>query len=95
MSQIEKLYEKFKRKPTPSDISFDEADRLLRAHGFVFRQPSGGSSHYIYTHPELPNYNLSIAKHGGKIKTGYVRATIDAIERVKELYGGNKNEKRN
>jgi predicted RNA binding protein YcfA (HicA-like mRNA interferase family) len=89
LSQIEKLYEKLNRKPTPSDILFEEADRLLKAYGFIQRQPSGGSSHYIYIHPELPNYKLTIAKHGGKIKTGYVRATIDAIERVKELYGGN------
>jgi predicted RNA binding protein YcfA (HicA-like mRNA interferase family) len=89
LSQIEKLYKKFKRKPIPTDILFDEADRLLRAYGFVQRQPSGGSSHYIYTHPELPDYQLSIAKHGGKIKKGYVRASIVAIERVKELYGGN------
>lgn len=89
MSQIEKLYKKINRKPTPSDILFDEVDRLLKAYGFVQRQPSGGSSHYIYSHPELSNYYLTIAKHGNKIKTGYVRATIEAIERVRELYGGN------
>ncbi|MGI6585790.1 MAG: type II toxin-antitoxin system HicA family toxin [Lutisporaceae bacterium] len=88
MSQIEKLYKKLKRKPVPSDILFDEADKLLKAHGFVQRQPSGGSSHYIYTHPNLPGYYLTIAKHGGKIKTGYVKATIDAIERVRESNGG-------
>lgn len=33
--------------------------------------------------------NYPIAKHGGKLKKGYVRATIDAIERLKEIYGGN------
>lgn len=88
MSQLEKLFQKFKRKPTPTGLLFREADRLLRAYGFIQRQPSGGSSHYIYTHPELPNYMLTIARHGGKIKKGYVRNTVDAIERIRELYGG-------
>ena len=88
MSQIAKLLKKFKRKPTPTDILFSDADRLLRAYCFVQRQPAGGSSHYIYTHPELPNYRLTIARHGGRIKKGYVRRTVDAIERVRELYGG-------
>lgn len=90
MSQIEKLYNKFNRKPIPTDILFSEADRLLRAFGFIQRQPSGGSSHYVYEHPELPDYRLTIAKHGGKIKKGYVRAIINSIDRVRELYeGGN------
>lgn len=88
MSQIDKLYQKLKRKPTPSDILFDEADRLLKVHGFVQHQPSGGSSHYIYTHSELEEYHLTIAKHGGQIKKGYVRATIEAIARVKEEMDG-------
>jgi hypothetical protein len=89
LSQIEKLFEKLKRKPTPSDILFDEVDKLLRAYGFIQRQPSGGSSHYIYIHPGLLDYRLSIARHGGKVKTGYVRETVNAIEKVKELHGGN------
>lgn len=88
MSQIEKLYEKFKRRPVPTDILFDDADRLLKAHGFVRRQPSGGSSHYIYIHPELSDFRVSIVKDGRKIKKGYVRATIEAVDRVRELYGG-------
>jgi hypothetical protein len=93
LSQIGKLFEKLKRKPTPSDILFDKIDRLLKAYDFIQRQPSGGSSHYIYTHPKLSNYRLSIAKHGNKVKAGYVRETVNAIEKVRELYGGDKNEK--
>lgn len=89
MSKIEKLFEKLKRRPTPSDILFEEVDKLLRAFDFFRRQPSGGSSHYIYIHPELSDYRLSIPKHKGKVKTGYVRETVNAIEKVKELHGGN------
>ncbi|HHW92719.1 MAG TPA: type II toxin-antitoxin system HicA family toxin [Firmicutes bacterium] len=88
MSQIAKLLEKLKRKPTPSDIPFSDVDRLLRAYGFVQRQPAGGSSHFTYTHPELTDFILTIARHGGKVKKGYVRKTVEAIERVRELYGG-------
>ncbi|MCL6613044.1 MAG: type II toxin-antitoxin system HicA family toxin [Firmicutes bacterium] len=88
MSQLEKLYAKFKRKPTPTDILFDEADRLLKSYGFVRRQPSGGSSHFIYIHPKLPDFLLTVAKHGTTIKKGYVVAIIDAIEKVKEFLEG-------
>ena len=86
MSQIKKLLEKFKRRPTPTDLLFSEADRLLRAYGFAQRQPSGGGSHYIYTHPELKEYAFTIANHGGKIKKGYARNTVKAIEKVRELF---------
>jgi len=68
LSKIEKLFEKLKRRPTPSDILFNEVDKLLRAFDFIRRQPSGGSSHYIYIHPELSDYRLSIPKHKGKLK---------------------------
>ena len=88
MSQIEKLYEKIRRKPTPTDILFDEADRLLRAYGFTQRRPSGGSSHVIYTHPEMPGFQLAIPKHGTRLKKGYVIAIANAIEAVKEIFGG-------
>ncbi len=89
MSQIEKLYEKIRRKPTPTDILFDEADRLLRAYGFIQRQPSGGSSHFIYTHSEMPGFQLTIAKHGHHLKKGYVIAIAAAIEDIREIQGGN------
>jgi len=41
LSKIEKLFEKLERRPTPSDILFDEVDKLLRAFDFIRRQPSG------------------------------------------------------
>jgi predicted RNA binding protein YcfA (HicA-like mRNA interferase family) len=87
VSQIGKLYNKMKRLPTPSDILFDEIDKLLRAYGFVQREPSGGS-HFVYIHSKLEGYALTIAKHGGKVKKGYVRATIQAINMIKDLNGG-------
>ena len=87
MSQIEKLFEKLSRKPTPTGVLFDEVDKLLKAYHFKSRKPAGGSSHFTYTHPELPDI-ITIAKHGNKVKAGYVRIAIHAIEKVLELYGG-------
>jgi predicted RNA binding protein YcfA (HicA-like mRNA interferase family) len=87
LSHIEKLFEKLSRKPTPADALFDDVDKLLRAYNFKSRQPSGGSSHYTYTHPDLP-YIVTIAKHGNKVKAAYVRMAIRAVEEVLGLYGG-------
>lgn len=87
MSQLDKLLEKFSRKPTPTGILFAEADRLLKSYGFIQNQPSGGSSHYIYTHPKLEGYLLTISKHSGKLKKGYVRGVVDAIVKLKNLDG--------
>jgi len=87
LSQIEKLFEKLRRRPTPTDVLFDDVDKLLKAYHFKSRYPSGGSSHFTYTHPELPKI-VTIAKHGNKVKAVYVRNAIYAIEKVLELYGG-------
>ncbi len=75
MSQIKKLLKKFKRKPTPTDILFSEAHRVLEAFGYQQRRPSGGS-HFIYTHPEIPGYEVSIVFHDKKVKVGYIRNVI-------------------
>jgi len=87
LSQIEKLFEKLSRRPTPTDVLFDDVDRLLRAYNFKTRQPSSGSSHYTYTHPDLPDI-VTIAKHGNKVKAAYVRMAVRAVEKVLDLHGG-------
>ena len=89
MSQTEKLFEKLARRPTPTDVLFDDVDRLLKAYNFKRRQPSGGSSHYTYYHPELSDI-VTIAKHGNKVKAAYVRMAVRVIEKVLELQGGEK-----
>jgi len=89
LSQIEKLFEKLSRKPTPADALFDDVDKLLRAFNFKSRQPSGGSSHYTYTHPDIPDI-VTVAKHGNKIKAVYIRIVIRTIKKLLELQGGEK-----
>ena len=87
MSQIEKLFEKLTRRPTTTDVLFGDIDKLLRAYNFKIRQPSGGSSHYTYLHPDLQEI-VTIAKHGNKVKAAYVRMVVRAVEKVLELQGG-------
>ncbi|MCK4257982.1 MAG: type II toxin-antitoxin system HicA family toxin [Halanaerobiales bacterium] len=87
MSQLEKLYKKCSKRPTPSDITFFEADRLLRAFGFIQRQSAGGTSHFIYNHPELDDLQITIPKHGKTIKKFYVKTMVDAINKIKEIGG--------
>jgi predicted RNA binding protein YcfA (HicA-like mRNA interferase family) len=88
VSKIAKLYNKLSQYPTPSDIRFDEVHRLLSAYGFIQRQPSGGGSHYVYTHPELEIYELTIPKSGGKVKKGYIKKVIEAVDIIREIQGG-------
>ena len=87
LSQIEKLFKKLSRRPTPTDVLFDDVDKLLKAYNFNSRQPSGGGSHYTYTHPDLQDI-LTIAKSGNRIKAPYVRIAIGAIDKLLDLYGG-------
>lgn len=87
MSKIEKLFKKLSRRPTPADVLFDEVDKLLKAYNFKLRQPTGGSSHYTYTHHDLPDI-LTIAKNKNKVRAVYVRSAIKSIEKLLELHGG-------
>lgn len=86
MAQIKKLYDKLKRRPTPSDVRYDEVDKLLRYFGFECRQPSGGSSHYIYTHPDLKDFQASIKK-SNPMKAVYVRNAVKAVDLLAALKG--------
>ena len=80
MTKISKLYDQIVNNP--KDVKFEILDRILRQHGFNCRQPSGGSSHYSYYHPELPDV-LTIP-YARPIKAIYVKKVIAAIEKVKE-----------
>ena len=88
MSQIKKLYNKLNRKPTPRDVEFEELDRLLKYFGFDRRQPSRGGSQYIYTHKELNEFQVTVAKDN-PVKPPYVRNAITAINKLIEIRDGN------
>lgn len=87
MTQITKLYLKLSKRPTPSDVSFNELDRLLKYYGFESRQPSRGGSHYVYMHSLLEDFHLTIPRDK-PIKKPYTRAAIEAVNRIRELSSG-------
>ncbi len=84
MAHIKKLYDKLNRRPIPSDVRYDEVDKLLRSFGFQCRQPSGGSSHYIYTHQDLKGFQASIKK-SHPMKAVYVRNAVKAVDLLGDL----------
>ncbi len=88
MSKIDKLFEKFKRKPVPSDIPFAQADKLLAYHDFERRPPKRGS-HYIYTHRKDRTIYVNVPKGRGKLKKAYIKNIVEAIEKTKDSKKGN------
>lgn len=89
MSQIEKLYRKISSYPVPNDILFTEVDRILRFYGFQQRQPSSGGSHYVYTHPELKGFRITVARgKKGTVKRGYINKVKEGIDLIREMQGG-------
>ena len=59
----------------PKNIRFEVLNTILLEHGFLCRQPSGGSSHYVYY------------KNDKQITVPYKRPFVKEIyvKRVKEL----------
>ncbi|WP_003545742.1 hypothetical protein [Desulfotomaculum nigrificans] len=80
LSKISKLYAQIVNNP--KNVKFETLDRFLKQYGFVCRQPSGGSSHYNYYHPELPD--ILTIPYARPIKAIYVKKAIAAIEKIKE-----------
>ncbi len=82
MTRGNKLYDRIVNNP--KNVNFEDLDKLLKKNGFTRRQPSGGSSHYIYYHPELPpGDKLSIPK-AKPVKAIYVKEAINLIKKIQE-----------
>lgn len=81
MTRRDKLYTQIVKNP--KNVNFEDLDGLLKQNGFTCRQPSGGSSHYIYYHPELPGDKLSIPK-ARPVKAIYVKEATNLMYKIKE-----------
>ena len=81
MSKSEKLYEKIKNNPT--DVSFEEIDKLLVNIGGFTRRNGSRASHFIYLHDKLKGIegfvNIPRAK---PIKSVYIKKALKAYEEV-------------
>jgi hypothetical protein len=53
---------------------------VLTHHGFQHRQPSGGSSHYVY---RRGHFIITIAKHKPYIHSKAVKEALNAIDQVR------------
>lgn len=80
LTKISKLYAQITNNP--KNVKFESLDKLLSQNGFICRQPSGGSSHFNYYHPELPD--ILTIPYARPIKAIYVKQAIAAIQKVKE-----------
>lgn len=79
MSRLEKLLRKIKNNPR--QVRFEELDKILVRSGFNRRQPSGGSSHYIYI---LGKHILSVPYEQPHIKAMYVEQALKALKEAAE-----------
>ena len=77
MTKREKLLQNI--KTNPRSVRFENLDLLLTQYGFERRQPSKGSSHYIYKFGE---HKLVIARHKPLV---HVYAVTDALKVIEQL----------
>ncbi len=79
MGHYEKLYQKI--KDNPKNVRFDEIDKLLTKVG-GFEKRNKGTSHFIYSHPDLNNIDdyVNIPYNKPHIKTYYIKKAIEKFE---------------
>ena len=54
---------------------------LLEQNGFS--ETGGKGSHRVFTHTTYP-FAITIAAHGSKVKTGYIREIREAFQAIEE-----------
>ncbi len=75
-----------KMRHNPRGWRFAQVKRLLEYFGFKARQPSGGSSHYVFVHPDIEPI-LSI-KRSDPLKPIYVKEAIKFLDILFEKWRG-------
>jgi hypothetical protein len=63
----------------PSNVRFDDLDRVLRDYAFTRR--NSGTSHFVYSHPLIVDH-VNVPRHGATVKPIYVKKAIAAIDEV-------------
>lgn len=79
MSRRRKLFDEICRNP--KNVRFEDLDRVLQLYGFEVRQPSGGSSHYIYKRTGCAI--LTVPRHK-PVKEVYVKRACSLIRECVE-----------
>jgi predicted RNA binding protein YcfA (HicA-like mRNA interferase family) len=81
MNQLDKLVEKFLRKPP--EVLFEDVAKVLEAFGYKER-PSGGGSHRAFVKSGHPPKIVPTIK-GRRVKRVYLQMIIDNLE-LEEWY---------
>lgn len=75
MSKLEKLLLRIRNNP--KTVRFIQLEKILIRCGFEKRQPSGGSSHYIFTKDD---FVLCVPRHKTFVKRIYVEQLLKWLE---------------
>ncbi|OGJ20457.1 MAG: toxin HicA [Candidatus Pacebacteria bacterium RIFCSPLOWO2_01_FULL_47_12] len=70
-----------KLSTSPENIRFEVLDAILLEHGFICRQPSSGSSHYIYYKKKK---QITVPYKRPFIKEVYIKRVRELIEDEKK-----------
>lgn len=83
MSRVEKLKERFYKKPIPNDITFDELEVLANHYGCEFKTDGGRHSCRVY-HAETGTI-IPIPRHGKEVKEAYIKQVKNLFDRIDAL----------
>ncbi len=81
MGKFEKLIEKLNNQNSDCSWTFDDAVYVLE--NSQFEKVGGKGSHQVYQN-EATQKTVVLAKHGKKIKSGYIKSIRKAIENEQE-----------
>ena len=79
MSTIDKLKEKFYKKPIPNNITFDELSRLARAYGCGV---ISGGNHPIKIVDVESGTVIPIPRHGKYVQEAYIKELKDLFDEI-------------
>ena len=86
LSKEEKLNQLFNKKPVPKDITFSDAKKYLKKHGFELKRTSGSHNTFIgYTKSKKKIMIVVPVVNGRYIKSGYVETINNAIREKEDL----------
>lgn len=77
VTKRQKRKERIRNNPT--NVRFEDLDRLLLDYEFTRGQPGGGSSHYIYARQGL---RITIPMHRPHLKEIYVRNVLKLLDEI-------------
>lgn len=81
MSTIEKLIEKFYRKPIPNDITFEEVERLAGFYGCLV---SAGGKHSKKIIDLASGTVIPIPMHGKHVQEAYIKELKDLFAVIEQ-----------